>query len=134
MSTSEETFTALFDSAWDAWEVVKVADLHDLYDPYSPILDPYSPILVRTVEAKSDTGSRYVVVATLLPDGADLGNTHLVTVLYPWQDAWTMQRGGVVHPGYVSAHFDRSAGVISPGDLAALTRTIAHALDSEAIK
>lgn len=96
---------------------------------------------VRYVEAEADTGTRYVVTVSRLPEGAREGGTHLVTVLWPWTDAHAMQYGdGYLAPTYVAEHLTgervdpRSPGapakrVYGPEDFTALVLTVRHALD-----
>lgn len=92
---------------------------------------------VRYVEAEADTGSRYTVTTTVLPAGAALlaGGPILVTVTAPWIAAYFLQSGGELHSSYVAEKF-APAGRDWPlhgGDLAALTLTIAYALDRDAV-
>lgn len=88
---------------------------------------------IRYVEAEADTGSRYVVVVTPLgPAGrVGLGGPALVTVCHPWTDAWALQTSGLLTSKYVAEHFTGGrwqSGKINGGDVAALTKTIAHAM------
>lgn len=91
--------------------------------------------MVRHVEAEAKTGSRYVVVATRLGvGGAREGGPVLITVLWPWQDAWTLAEGGYLDESYVAEHLTdgRYAGRrLNAGDLVALTMAIRHVLGRE---
>lgn len=93
---------------------------------------------VQFVETMSDTGSRYVVVATPLgPLGrSSCGGPTLVTVYSPWRDCWALQDSGLLASSYVAEHLTTvspSPSHIHGGDLAALTLTVAHALGREAV-
>ena len=84
------------------------------------------------VESHSNTGSRYVVLASPLGSAASLteGGEFLVTLLYPWPAAW------IVNPmyltaGYVGEKFANPVYKWQPADLVCVTRTIALALGVE---
>lgn len=89
--------------------------------------------MTRHVEAEADTGSRYVVVATRLGIGGRReGGDVLVTVLWPWQDAWPLSAGGYLDDSYIAEHLCGGRGRnLNGGDLAALSLTIRHALGRE---
>lgn len=86
----------------------------------------------RYVEAEAGTGSRYVVVVTRLGMAQMVeGGPLLITVLWPWQDAWTMAEEGYLDQSYVLEHLTVGRGRdgrLHGGDLQALTMTIRHAL------
>lgn len=122
----------------DAWKK-DVADAaenwHRIYRDEAQ--DPHGNMVSVAIEAEAKTGSRYVVVCTALPRAAMLreGGPVLVTVLWPWQDAWTLQWEGDLHASYVAEHLTDGrwkADTLHGGDLAALTLTIADALGREA--
>lgn len=123
---SEEWRTALT-KAVENWTVIGL--LEDA-QPVREFVD--GQWSTRLVAAEAKTGSRYEVIATWL--GADaanyLGGPLLVTVMWPWQDAWCLQTDGYLHTRYVVEHFcgGRSGNRLHAGDLAALTLTIAYAL------
>lgn len=83
------------------------------------------------VEAQAGTGSRYVVVATVLPADAREreDGRWLVSVVWPWQDCKVVD--GQVEERYVMEHLtDGKAfdGRLHGGDMAALTLTVRRAL------
>jgi hypothetical protein len=101
------------------------------------------PIAWRTAEivevnAEAATGSRYSVVTTpLSPLMRGIGGGPvLVTVLWPWQDAWCLQDDGDLHASYVAEHLTDGrfrSDKLHGGDLAALTKTVAYALGRTAV-
>lgn len=96
--------------------------------------DPLDERRIVHVTAEAGTGSRYSVVVTPLAGGSiyEGGGEVLVSVLSPWRTCYPMQRDGDVHWRYIEEKFlPRSE--CHGGDLAALTRTIARALDRPAI-
>jgi hypothetical protein len=106
-----------------------------LDDERVPLADGREIVHVR---AEADTGSSYVVVVT--PTGeigrGRLGGPMLVTVYFPWQDAWSLQADGTLTSSYVAQHLsgDRHRlGHLNGGDLAALTLTVAYALGRKAV-
>ena len=77
------------------------------------------------IHAEADTGSKYEVVAMDVlsawrnPDWP----TTVITVLNPWQTAWTTPRGGMVWPDYALKHWRsprRTVSEMHGGDAAAL--------------
>ena len=90
---------------------------------------------VRYLSATADTGWRYSVVISDLPDeGADLeGGPMLVTVTSPWTAAWALQRTGWLDVRYIDEHLSGAAGRFSRSsvDIAILTRLIRKGLGRE---
>jgi hypothetical protein len=129
MTRTEEIRERLAQDARDAWQVT--VETHTV--------DRHFQTAVRYVEAEADTGTRYVVVASYLPEGHREGGDVLVTVLHPWSDSHTMSPDPEKYlaESYVAehlcagrgrAHDGRLARVLSPEDLAALTMTVRYAL------
>lgn len=78
---------------------------------------------VQYVEAEADTGSRYVVLSSLVPSVRSGSMLH-VTVAQPWQTTWPMQSRSLHHWTYVDEHLcspHRGRGNSHGGDLAAVT-------------
>lgn len=87
----------------------------------------------RWVEAEADTGSRYAVMVTWLPEEVRRreGGQVLVSVVWPWQDCKVMQDDGYLDQSYVAEHLTAGRAAekrLHGGDLKALTMTIQHAL------
>ena len=95
--------------------------------------DPLMPEGVRVVIAQASTGSRYVVIVSDLgPFASSLGGDRLVSVISPWQASYPLQAGGgIITMEYAGEKFGRGHQNYW-GDMWALTRTIAYALDRQA--
>lgn len=125
-----------FDAAWREWRPVRgtgrpAAD----EDPGRDQARGGIWLGAHLVEAEAGTWSRYVAVATpllLSDDVAVLGGDVLVTLVYPHAGAHAMAADGDVHPAYVAEKFGPH-GKWHPGDLAAVTRTIAAVLGRKAV-
>lgn len=90
------------------------------------------------VEADAQTGWRYVVVATPLGRaGQENQNGEvLVTVLMPWTDAYVFSGQDPIRASYVGEKLTRhrwQTENLAAADLAALTLTVASALDREPV-
>jgi hypothetical protein len=125
--TEMEAWVEAYQNAQAHWQVIA--------DDRLQVLDE-TPI--RYVSAEARTGSRYSVTVTPLPiDGRRYeGGPLLVTVTSPWTDSWTLQRTGSLHVDYVAEHLTGRRAIenaLHGGDLAALTLTVAYALDREAL-
>lgn len=131
MSTSTDAYMArinedLRDAAREHWKVTAEATLTILPKSLQDAVGTEQRLVY--VEAEAKTGSRYVVVATPLPyDGlVKEGGAFLVTVLQPWQDAWTIT--GAVDEKYVREHLT-GGKERAPQDVTAATLTINHTLE-----
>ncbi|QGJ96485.1 hypothetical protein SEA_BEATUSCOMEDENTI_46 [Arthrobacter phage BeatusComedenti] len=85
------------------------------------------------VEAEAQTGSKYVVMISKVPElmSRSVGATHLVSIIQPWQVCYPI--GGLYEltPDYVMEKFrnpSRDPRNVHGGDLAALTKTINYAI------
>lgn len=93
---------------------------------------------IVTIRAEADTGSNYLVVITPLGvvGRMNAGGPVIVTVCQPWQDAWALQTDGPLTASYIGEHLCGGRARIdhlNGGDLAALTLTIAYALDRKPV-
>jgi hypothetical protein len=78
------------------------------------------------VDAEADTGSRYEVMSAgmWLPRRDPHRMTYVVTVLSPWQAAWTLGWRTIHAPSYVAERLRnpvRKPDEVNGGDLAAVT-------------
>lgn len=115
MQVTEEVWDQCVDRAEAEWEVV---------------VDAMTLEGVRYVQAECAM-TRYSVVVAEMPYPAALseGAATLVAVLSPVRAAYPLQRGGGLHVRYVLEKF----GPMGAMDLAAVTKTIAYALDRQAV-
>ena len=120
------TDTTHYDGYW-----ADVADARDHWHVLHEFHRASGDRTITVVIAEADTGSRYTVVSTPLPWQAEPylgGAPTLITLLSPWQAAYTLQDDGTLHIDYVREKLGRRRLGVHGGDLAAVALTVGYAL------
>lgn len=98
------------------------------------VIEDYAWSGGRYVTAKSGTGTRTVVIVTVLPTSVANreGGRYLVTVLSPWNCSWPIgEHGTTLHLSYLGEKFTEGKFPerTHAGELVAMGKTVCHALD-----